>query len=194
VWLFGQGSNREIEITLSTASPQTVRVQIQPIENGQPVPILADGAPVEDANWSVQARVRAFPASRTVKCGDLTVKLSNHPRTVRVESKGGALIQKLQLDPAAAKLTFAIGDAPLRGLGEGGPQFDRRGNVDRMASGQGGFRLATHGGRVPIQLAIGTSGWAMYTHRPMGRVGSDGQGSGLQFGGPGRASCRSTCL
>ena len=45
--------------------------------------------------------------------------------------------------------TFHLGDGPVLGLGEGGPQFDRRGSADRMRSGQGGYRLRTHGGRVP---------------------------------------------
>src|ERR1043166_9873 len=129
--LFGQAPGREVEITLSSVSPQTVRIQVQPIENGQPLPIPDDGA-LATPSWPVQARMRAIPSPRTVKCGDLTVKLSDNPLTGRVESKSGAVIQQLQLDSAASKLTFPIGDAPLLGLGEGGPQFDRRGNVDRM--------------------------------------------------------------
>jgi alpha-glucosidase/alpha-D-xyloside xylohydrolase len=60
------------------------------------------------------------------------------------------------------------GDSPLLGLGEGGPQFDRRGSTDRMHSGQGGYKLGTHGGRVPIPWLIGTSGWAMFFHQPFG--------------------------
>ena len=37
-----------------------------------------------------------------------------------------------------------------------------------MVSGQGGYRLATHGGRVPIPWLIGTAGWAMFIHQPFG--------------------------
>ena len=37
-----QVAGRPVEITLTAASPQTVRITIQPIENGQPLPILAD--------------------------------------------------------------------------------------------------------------------------------------------------------
>ncbi len=62
----------------------------------------------------------------------------------------------------------------MLGLGEGGPQFDRRGSADRMRSGQGGYRLRTHGGRVPIPWLIGTSGWAMFIHRPYGSVDLSG--------------------
>ena len=63
---------------------------------------------------------------------------------------------------------FHLGDGPVLGLGEGGPQFDRRGSVDRMRSGQGGYRLRTHGGRVPVPWLIGTAGWAMFVHQPGG--------------------------
>src|SRR5206468_11317453 len=84
---------------------------------------------------------------------------------------------ELRPDPATGKVTFRIGDGPVLGLGTGGPQFDKRGNLDAMRSGQGGFRLATHGGKVPVQLAIGTSGWAMFIHQPLGSfdfTGKDG--------------------
>jgi alpha-glucosidase/alpha-D-xyloside xylohydrolase len=37
-----------------------------------------------------------------------------------------------------------------------------------MRSGQGGYKLATHGGRVPIPWVIGTSGWAVFFHQPFG--------------------------
>ena len=37
-----------------------------------------------------------------------------------------------------------------------------------MRSGQGGYKLATHGGRVPIPWIIGTSGWGMFFHQPYG--------------------------
>jgi alpha-glucosidase (family GH31 glycosyl hydrolase) len=37
-----------------------------------------------------------------------------------------------------------------------------------MKSGQGGYKLRTHGGRVPIPWIVGTAGWAMYIHQPFG--------------------------
>ena len=37
-----------------------------------------------------------------------------------------------------------------------------------MRSGQAGYQLATHGGRVPIQWLVGTDGWAMFIHHPLG--------------------------
>ena len=76
-------------------------------------------------------------------------------------------MQELTVDEAGT-LDFLIGDAPLLAFGEGGPQFDRRGAVDAMRNGQGGYQLRTHGGRVPVQWLIGTAGWAIFIHQPFG--------------------------
>ncbi len=41
--------------------------------------------------------------------------------------------------------------------------------IDRRdAERPGGVRLRTHGGRVPIQWLVGTDGWGVYVHRPLG--------------------------
>jgi alpha-glucosidase (family GH31 glycosyl hydrolase) len=37
-----------------------------------------------------------------------------------------------------------------------------------MGSGQAAYHLSTHSARVPIQLTIDTSGWAIYIHQPLG--------------------------
>jgi alpha-glucosidase/alpha-D-xyloside xylohydrolase len=71
-------------------------------------------------------------------------------------------------DPSAPGMSFLLGKGRLLGLGEGGPQFDRKGQNFPYRSGQGGYQLATHGGQVPIQCLIGTDGWAMFFHRPLG--------------------------
>jgi alpha-glucosidase/alpha-D-xyloside xylohydrolase len=78
------------------------------------------------------------------------------------------LVQQLRLDEESGELSFLTGDKPLLGFGEGGPQFDRRGAVYSNRNGQGGYQLRTHGGRVPVQWLIGTGGWAMFIHRPVG--------------------------
>jgi hypothetical protein len=161
-------AGKPVEVTLTAVSPHTVRITIQPLENGQPKPVLRDGALVKEDFAQPAARVRVLGGARSVKCGGLTVKLTRDPFTIRVEGQGGRPIQQLQPDPATGKLTFQTGNAPVLGLGPGGPQFDKRGILDRMGSGQGGFRLATHGGKVPVQLAVGTSGWAMFIHQPLG--------------------------
>src|SRR5262249_613057 len=85
-----------------------------------------------------------------------------------IEARDGRVIQQLRIDQQTGSLFFQTGNGPLLGLGEGGPQFDRRGSTDQMRSGQGGYRLQTHGGRVPVPWLIGTDGWAMFIHHPYG--------------------------
>jgi len=170
-------AGRPVELTLTPVTPQTVRITIQPLENGRPKPLAPDGALVKDDFGPPPARVRTLATTRDVKCGSLVLRLTRDPFTVRVAGPGGRLIQQLHPDAASGKVAFLTGDGPVLGLGQGGPQFDKRGTVDHMGSGQGAFHLATHGGKVPVQLAVGTSGWAMFVHQPLGAfdfTGKDG--------------------
>jgi alpha-glucosidase/alpha-D-xyloside xylohydrolase len=151
-------AGKPVELALFAASPQTIRVTVQAIESGTPQAISQDGALVK-ANWGMPlARLRTLSGPRTVKSGKLQATLSANPLTVKVETTGGQLVQELKLDDASGNLSFSLGSGPLFGLGQGGPQFDRRGSSDQMRSGQGGYELGTHGARVPIQLLIGSSG------------------------------------
>lgn len=100
---------------------------------------------------------------------------SPDPLNFVITTAAGRVVQNLRIDRETGVLTFLLGDGPVLGLGEGGPQFDRRGEVDRMRSGQGGYQLRTHGGRVPIQWLIGTSGWAMFIHSPLGSFDLSGE-------------------
>jgi alpha-glucosidase/alpha-D-xyloside xylohydrolase len=161
-------AGKPVELSLTSVSPQTVRITFQLLDNGQAKALPQDGALVKEDWGQPAAKYRALEGSRNVKCGALTVKVNRDPFSIRVEGQGGRLIQELRPDLATGKVVFSTGDAPVLGLGQGGPQFDKRGALDRMGSGQGGFQLATHGAKVPIQLAVGTSGWAMFVHLPLG--------------------------
>jgi alpha-glucosidase/alpha-D-xyloside xylohydrolase len=113
------------------------------------------------------ARLRSDPG-RTITAGNIRLQVAFHPVNITARNDRGDVVQKLGWDENTGTLLFLTGDSPLFGLGEGGPQFDRRGSIDLMRSGQGGFKLATHGGRVPIPWIIGTAGWAMFFHQPFG--------------------------
>jgi alpha-glucosidase/alpha-D-xyloside xylohydrolase len=155
---------RPVEIAFTPVSPRTVRITVQAVDNRQLHPIPSDGALVKEDWGRPVARLRA---PDTVKSGELTVTVSTGP-AIQIKAKDGRLVQELKFDPTNGSISFHLGDGPILGLGQGGPQFDRRGNLDRMVSGQGGYRLHTHGGKVPIQFIIGTSGWAMFVHYPLG--------------------------
>jgi alpha-glucosidase/alpha-D-xyloside xylohydrolase len=166
-------AGRAVELAITPVSSQTVRITAA--GPGQKIP--SDGALVKDDWGPPVARVREVSGSRTVRCGALSVELRDKPTTIRI-TRGTALVQELRLAPDGAVMEFRISDAPVFGLGQGGPQFDRRGSVDRMVSGQGGYKLGTHGAKVPIQFLIGAAGWAMFVHSPLGAfdlTGSDGR-------------------
>lgn len=112
-----------------------------------------------------------WPTGRT---DDLKVPKID-PADIEFIKNDGRQIQRLRIDQQTGSITFRTGDKPLLGLGEGGRQFDRRGARDPMRSGQGGYSLRTHGGRVPIQWQIGTGGWAMFIHRPLGTFDLTGE-------------------
>jgi alpha-glucosidase/alpha-D-xyloside xylohydrolase len=161
-------AGRSVEIAVTSVSAQTARLSVAPIENGKPQPIPQDGSLVAQTWPKPVARLTTLARERSVRCGALRVKLSPEPLTIRVETADGQLVQQLRLDQQTGALTFLVGDKPILGFGEGGPQFDRRGETYTNRNGQGGYRLRTHGGRVPIQWLIGTGGWAMFIHHPVG--------------------------
>jgi alpha-glucosidase (family GH31 glycosyl hydrolase) len=174
-----RAAGQAVEVALTPVRADTVRITIQPIQNGRAAAGPSDGALVKEDWGRPAARFRTLSTRRKVKCGDLTVSCSNAPLTIRIES-AGRLIQELKCEEAGAEIAFEIGDAPVFGLGQGGPQFDRRGNVDRMKSGQGGYQLRTHGAKVPVPFLIGASGWAMFVHSPLGAFDLTGQQGRIQ--------------
>ena len=162
-------AGQPVELRISSLSPSTVRVSVFP--RGTTIDQLnADNALIASADGR-----RVSAAAAKVKAGDLSIAVSQAPLTVTVSDASGAVVQKLTI-PDAGGLEFLTGDAPLLGFGEGGPQFDRRGSVDAMRNGQGGYQLRTHGGRVPIQWLIGTAGWALFIHQPIGTFDLKGPG------------------
>jgi alpha-glucosidase (family GH31 glycosyl hydrolase) len=155
-----------VEIAIASVSPVTVRITVAAIAGTGGVP--DDGALVRAADGKPLARRRRGEEFTPVRAGNLTVRYSPDPPTIAVETVKGEPVQRLVLDVDRPVIRFQLPKGPLLGLGEGGPQFDRKGSTDRMRNGQGGYQLRTHGGRVPIQWLIGTDGWGMFVHHPLG--------------------------
>jgi alpha-glucosidase/alpha-D-xyloside xylohydrolase len=169
----GPAVTDNVEIQVGVVSEHTLRFSVLPIRNGQVVEIPQNGSLVQTASATggpiLKLRSEA-PSStvKSVKLGSLQVNVTTAPLAFTVTTEGGEVVQRLEVNRETGAVSFITGNAPLLGLGEGGPQFDRRGSVDAMRSGQGGYQLATHGGRVPVPWLIGTAGWAMYIHHPFG--------------------------
>ncbi len=163
-----------VEVEVVTVTARTVRVRVRALRDGKAVESEPDGAVVEQ-EWGPATAMRTLAGPRTVKSGDLQVRVSGRPLTVRVERKDGVVVQEFVVDERSGELGFNIGGGPVLGLGQGGPQFDRRGQTDAMVSGQGGYHLGTHGARVPIQFLIGTGGWGLFVHAPLGTFDLTGE-------------------
>jgi hypothetical protein len=151
-----------VEVAVASVSPITVRISVLPIGG---VGLPNDGALVTAAAGKPLARRREAFAS--IRSGNLTVRFTADPPTIHIDGVAGRPVQKLTLDSNNANLSFLLPKGPLLGFGEGGPQFDKKGTIDRMRNGQGGYQLRTHGGRVPIQWLVGTDGWGLYIHQPI---------------------------
>ena len=168
-------AGQPVEISVASLSPATARITLQPIHNGAADSLPVTGELVAEKLGRPIAQSRASSSLSRVRAGDLVVRFTNTPPTLTIETRSGATVQRLVLDAAAPGMSFLRGDGPLLGLGEGGPQFDRKGSADRMIIGQGGYHLATHGTRAPIPWLVGTNGWAMFVHQPTGEFDFTGE-------------------
>jgi alpha-glucosidase/alpha-D-xyloside xylohydrolase len=158
-------AGRPVEISIVPISRSTARISVRPIVNGAAQAVVNRGALVG-------------AAEQRVASGDLLVRVLEGASPSIVVTRAGRPVQTIALDRNESTVSFAIGSAPIYGLGEGGPQFDRRGNTFPLRNGQGGYQLRTHGGRVPIQWLVSPDGWGLYIHQPLGSfdlVGSLGR-------------------
>ncbi|MGH7469454.1 MAG: TIM-barrel domain-containing protein, partial [Longimicrobiales bacterium] len=162
-------AGQPVEIAVTSLSPITVRLTVQPRTDGSVVRVPLTGALDQPEAGNARARARAASALSRVRAGELVVRFTAAPPTLHVETRDGQIVQRLTLDERLPDVSFLLGDGPLLGLGEGGPQFDRKGSRDEMRNGQGGYELATHGTRAPVQWLLGTDGgWGMFIHQPYG--------------------------
>ena len=178
-------AGQDVEIQITSVSEHTFRLTILPIKTGRVASIPTDGS-LTRTSWGVPIQqLRGDVRAQTIRSGDLNIGVSFDPLSFTIRTAKGETIQRLKLEQESGIISFVTGNSPLLGLGEGGSQFDRRGSTDAMRSGQGGYQLATHGGRVPIPWLIGTSGWAMFIHQPFGTFDFAGPESKFRPAGSG---------
>jgi alpha-glucosidase/alpha-D-xyloside xylohydrolase len=164
---------RDAQIAITAVTPLTLRISVTPA--GATTGLKSSDGALTPRSWpapAVHITGAALP-EKPIRVGTSMVRVAligaEPPAVqVRVATADGREVLQLTIDGATGAVSFPISGGPLLGLGEGGPQFDRRGSADRMRSGQGGYQLRTHGGRVPIPWLIGTQGWALFFHQPLG--------------------------
>ncbi|HEX7139116.1 MAG TPA: TIM-barrel domain-containing protein, partial [Vicinamibacterales bacterium] len=191
-------SGRPVEIVITPVSAVTTRISVLPLaedptsDRATARALRGDGALI-DRQWPPPAaRLTSLQEQGSVPSGTLTLVLPARAArddgktafAIRVQASDSRPSFTLRADAVTGTLAFSLGGGAILGLGEGGPQFDRRGSTDRMRSGQGGYQLRTHGGRVPVQWMIGTSGWSMFIHRPSGTFDFTGPEARFDPGAP----------
>lgn len=163
-----QESALDNQIQIASITEHTVRLSVVPMRDGKTVTIPLDGSLVQTTWGEPITRPLSNSTAQKVQTGNYQVRVSPNPVVFTISNRNGDEIQRFEIEPRSGAVSFTTGNSPLLGLGEGGPQFDRRGSTDTMVSGQGGYHLRTNGGRVPIPWIIGTSGWAFFIHQPFG--------------------------
>jgi alpha-glucosidase len=166
-------AGRAVKLTITAISAHTLRINLSPIED-EPDAFPPGNDSLVRSDWTGPRKQFKETESNRFQLLNFAIKVGADPLSLEVSDRQ-RLVQQFAIDPKTAGLSFSIGKSPILGFGEGGPQFDRRGMTDQMRSGQGGYRLRTHGGRVPIPWLIGTDGWAMYIHQPEGTFDLTGE-------------------
>jgi alpha-glucosidase/alpha-D-xyloside xylohydrolase len=170
-------AGRPSRIAIRPAGLGAIRLTITPLayRGGAPFsPAVADrrypGATLRLTELSAPVKVRV---------GGLGVEVRPAPLSVTVTTSSGAPIQRLTFGDDGT-MSFALDDAPVLGLGEGGPkpspgtpwreqpvQFDRRGTLHTM---EPRWQSDMYGSRNPVATLLGTSGWGLFVATPWGRI------------------------
>ncbi len=168
-------AGRPVELSVSSLSEHTARIAIVPLDAaGTPQP-LSDEPVLPRRAWpSPLLRVRSVVPPMRAQAGGMAVTISSDPLAIRFARGDGRPIQEPRIDRQTGAITFAVGASPVFGLGQGGPQFDRRGHVYPPTNEHGAFKLALYGGRMPVPWLVSASGWALFFHQPLGTIDLSG--------------------
>src|SRR5215813_3778082 len=120
----------DVEVQVVGVSPHTLRFTVLPIKNGQVAEVPSNGSMLRTSLGEPILKLRGEAQEKTVKSGNLRVNVSTSPLSFTVETETGEKVQNVIVEPGTGVVHFNTGNSPLLGLGEGGPQFDRRGSID----------------------------------------------------------------
>ena len=173
------------QLLIREAGAHSIRITLKPLSYSDTLPYSPALVDRPYPQVSIALKEIANPVNRTV--GDFLVKVTYAPLTVTVSRKDGSPVQRLIFGDTT--LSFALDDAPVLGLGEGGhkPQpgvpwrtapieFDRRGRWQDM---QPRWQSDAYGSRNPVPLLIGTKGWALFIATPWGQLDLQAAGYGV---------------
>jgi hypothetical protein len=113
-----------LEIQITPVSVHTFRLSILPSRHGSTPAIPSDGSLVLESFGPPLVTLRE-ETEQPVVVGNFKLTVALHPVSITIANQGGGVVvQQLGWDQSTGALSFASGNSPLFGLGEGGPQFD----------------------------------------------------------------------
>lgn len=174
----GAGAWAGSELVVTAVEDGALRITLAPAGTHGDLPpnpaIDLEGLPEPALRLSADGDGR----SETTVAG-LRVAASTSPLTVTISRPNGTAVQTLVFEPDGS-VAFELGDAPVLGLGEGGPrfergaewrqapvEFDRRGRLAEMAPR---WQSNMYGSRNPVPMLFGTDGWGLFVGAPWVRV------------------------
>ena len=160
---------QSVELSLTAISAHTVRITLSPLDSYRTPQLVANDPVLVSRSWPAPAlRLRSVLPTETLKVGSIEVRVDPESLHLRFSRGTGTEFQEIGIDPEDGSFSFRIGNEPLFGLGEGGPQFDRHGLYP--GNDQNGSPLASGVfiDHLRIPLVIGGSGWAIFAHTPSG--------------------------
>jgi alpha-glucosidase (family GH31 glycosyl hydrolase) len=157
-----------VDLALAALSDVTLRITVLPARSAAALKELNDDPVLQVASRG-QLFIVGQPHAAAITWGSRKIRVSAVPLTISIEADGGQPLQSFRIDDQGT-VTFKGSNGPVFGLGEGGPQFDRRGSQYTTRNGQFAPQLATIGARLPIPWLISTDGWAIFFHQPFGII------------------------
>ena len=177
VWLLlaamvGRAGAMQLKMVLW--NDNAVRIRIVPGTEAPGLPELSDfnGLSPRAAAGKV-IELSMLEGQKEIKLGDWRAQVTTAPLKICLR-KNGRLVQTLEGNATNGAITFASGNGPVLGLGEGGQQFDRRGGFYPVKNGQA-ENTRKWGARIAVPLLIGTEGWAMFFNTPPGEFDLRGE-------------------
>lgn len=174
------------QLDIRIAAENSIRITLKPIsfkDNFPYTPALAERnypAPV--------ISVRSIKNTLKKQVGNLKVEVDSKPLKIIITNAKNELVQQITFEDDG-KLSFKLSDAPVLGMGEGGPkplpgsdwrkqqvQYDRRGSYDSM---QPRWQADMYGSRNPVPMLIGTEGWDIFVVAPWVQVDLQNKDRGL---------------
>jgi alpha-glucosidase (family GH31 glycosyl hydrolase) len=158
-----------VDVVLTALSNTILRLSLVPawLERAAVKEINDDPVLALSSQGQLLMKGQSAGSSQVLTWDNRRLRVTGSPITIEIEHENGELIQSLRVDDQGTVI-FKSSRAPVFGLGEGGPQFDRRGQQYTMENGQLAPFLDTIGARLPIPWLISADGWALFFHEPFG--------------------------